>query len=98
MLKNMFKHFFVSFVAITYLGATPILFYQYMGMSRSWPGVFIRTIYDHAGDWWLDVNWFSPVIGIILLVNAALAATYAMKKRCDHLGYRESRVESKAGF
>ncbi|WP_027722084.1 hypothetical protein [Maridesulfovibrio zosterae] len=98
MLKNILRHFFVSFGAITYLGATPVLLYQYMGMSRDWPGIFISVIYDQAGDWWLDINWSSPVIGIIILVNSLLAAIYSYKKRSDRLGYRESRVESSAGF
>lgn len=98
MYKNIFHHFFVGFGAITYLGGAAMFLYQYFGLMHDWPGVFLQVVHDAAGDWWLDIDWSSPVIWGTLGVTASLAACWAVYKRNDQLGYRESEVQSQHGF
>lgn len=98
MYKNMFRHFFVSFGAILYLGACPLLLYQYLGVVNGWPGVFLSVVRDASGDWWLDIDWHSDVILATLLLALLTSAAYAALRRHDYQEYREPGVQSQAGF
>ncbi len=98
MLKNMFRHFFVAFGAILYLGSCPLLLYQYLGVMRGWPGVFLSVVHDTSGDWWLDIDWASPTVWGMLGFTLLAAAGYAVLKRGDLGGYREAEVHSQPGF
>lgn len=98
MLKNMFRHFFVAFGACLYLGACPLFLYQYLGLMNDWPFVFLNIVYDASGDWWLDIQWYSPVIWSTLLLTALIAVVYAVCKRHDLGEYREPDIQSQPGF
>ncbi len=98
MFKNMFRHFFVGFGAMLYLGACPLFLYQYLGLINDWPYVFLSVIYDASSDWWLDINWYSPVIWSMLLLTALTSIAYAACKRHDRGEYRDPDVQSQPGF
>lgn len=98
MFKNMFRHFFVAFGATLYLGACPLLLYQYFGVMNDWPFVFLSVIHDASGDWWLDINWYSSVIWLSLLLTALISVVYAFFKRHDYQEYREPDIQSQPGF
>lgn len=98
MFKNMFRHFFVAFGAITYLLGAGMFLYQYLGVVNGWPGVFLSVVHDAAGDWWLDIDWTSPVIWTFVSCTAAMAAVYAVWKRDDQEGYRDPETQSQPGF
>ncbi len=98
MLKNMFRHFFVAMGALSYLVACPVLLWQYIGLMNGWPYIFLNVVYDASGDWWLDINWYSPVIWSMLLLNVLTAIIYAYCKRNDLGEYREPDVQSQPGF
>lgn len=98
MFKNMFRHFFVAFGALLYLAACPMFLYQYLGLMNDWPFVFLSVIHDASGDWWLDINWYSPVIWSTLLLTTLMAVVYAACKRNDYGEYREPDVQSQPGF
>lgn len=96
--RNMMRHAFVALGAMAYLGAVPLLLYQYFGMLMDWPGVFLHVVHDANGDWWLDADWNSPVpwasMGVVLLS----ALIYGMLRRKDDGHYREPDVTSQPGF
>jgi hypothetical protein len=98
LLKNMFHHFIVGLGAITYLTLGFTLLYQYIGAVNHWPGVFLSVIHEASGDWWLDVDWSSPVLLGTFLCTTAAAMVYATIKRNDFQGYRESDIPSQSGF
>jgi len=98
MLKNMLRHFFVGLGAITYLTLGFTLVYQYLGLMNGWPGIFLSVIHEASGDWWLDVDWSSPVLLGTFVATACMAAVYATIKRHDEGSYRDTEVESASGF
>lgn len=98
MLKNMFRHFFVGLGAITYLTFGFTLLYQYIGVTNDWPGVFLTVVHEPSGDWWLDMDWSSPVLLGTFCATTLGAALYAIWKRNDFIGYRESEIPSQHGF
>lgn len=97
-LRNFVRHTFVALGALAYLGAVPLLIYQYLGVLMDWPGVFLRVIRDASGDWWLDADWNSPVPWASLAVVAACAVTYGLVRRNDDGEYREPGITSQPGF
>jgi hypothetical protein len=98
MFINALRHFIVAFGALTYLMAMPLFLYQYLGLNYEWPGVFLNVVYDTSGDWWLDINWYSPVIWSTLIGSAVMSVAYAAYKRHDLGEYREPNVQSQPGF
>jgi NhaP-type Na+/H+ and K+/H+ antiporter len=97
-LKNMLRHFIVGLGAITYLTWGFALLYQYLGVINGWPGVFLRVVHESSGDWWLDVDWSSPVLVGTFVCTTLAALVYAIVRRNDYLGYRESQIPSQSGF
>ncbi|WP_247648347.1 hypothetical protein [Pseudodesulfovibrio sp. zrk46] len=97
-LRNMFRHFFVGLGAITYLTFGFTLVYQYIGLANDWPGVFLSVIHESSGDWWLDIDWASPVLVGTFCATTLAAALYAAWKRNDFVEYREPEVQSQSGF
>jgi hypothetical protein len=98
MLKNMCRHFFVAFGAVTYLTFALVFLYQYLGLMNGWPGVFLSVVYDASGDWWLDIDWHSRVIWTTLLLTCASSVAYAAYRRNDRGWYRNTEIQSQAGF
>lgn len=96
--KNMFRHFFVGLGAITYLTVGFTLLYQYLGVVYDWPGVFLTVIHEQSGDWWLDIDWTSPVLLGTFISTTLAAMVYAALKRNDYGEYREPDVPSQTGF
>jgi hypothetical protein len=96
--KNMFRHFIVGLGAITYLTWGFTLLYQYLGVVNGWPGVFLTVVREASGDWWLDVDWSSPVLVGTFACTTLAALVYAVVRRNDFLGYREAEIQSQSGF
>ncbi|SOB58731.1 conserved protein of unknown function [Pseudodesulfovibrio profundus] len=96
--KNMFRHFFVGLGAITYLTLGFTLLYQYLGVINDWPGVFLTVMREASGDWWLDIDWTSPVLLGTFCITTLLAGIYAAVKRNDFGEYREPDIQSQSGF
>ncbi len=97
-LKNMFHHFVVGLGAITYRTWGFALLYQYLGVINDWPGVFLTVVHEASGDWWLDVDWTSPVLLGTFLCTTLAAIVYAAVRRNDFIGYREPDIQSQSGF
>lgn len=96
--KNMFRHFFIGLGAVTYLTFGFTLIYQYLGVVNGWPGVFLTVMREASGDWWLDVDWSSPVLLGTFLCTTVAAMGYATYKRNDFRQYREPNIQSQSGF
>ncbi len=97
-LKNIFRHFFVGMGAITYLTFGFTLLYQYIGVVNDWPGVFLTVVHEASGDWWLDIDWSSPVLLGTFGVTTVGAMIYALWRRNDFIEYREPETLSQSGF
>ncbi|MGE4290574.1 MAG: hypothetical protein AB7E32_00065 [Desulfovibrio sp.] len=96
--RNWFRHFFVALGALFYLGTALMLLYQYLGLTQGWPGLFLNVIYDEAGDWWLDINWASPVLIGFFCALFLGAGLWGWIRREDRVAYREPVVRSQPGF
>lgn len=96
--KNMFRHFFVGLGAITYLTLGFTLIYQYLGVVYDWPGIFLTVVHEASGDWWMDIDWTSPVLLGTFCMTTISALIYATVRRNDFIDYREPEVQSQSGF
>lgn len=98
MARNWFRHFFVAAGALFYIGSMLMLLYQYLGLTQGWPGLFLSVIHDQAGDWWLDIDWTSPVLLGFFAAILLGAALYGWIRRRDFVAYREPVIQSQPGF
>lgn len=96
--RNWFRHFFVACGALFYIGSMVMLLYQYLGLTLGWPGLFLRVTHDAVGDWWLDIDWSSPVLAGFFCAVLLGAALWGWVRREDHVAYREPEARSQHGF
>lgn len=97
--KNWFRHFGWALWGGGYLSTGFMLVYQYLGMAfgDNWPGIFFSKDVRPDG-WWLSVDYTSPFLWSFFAAVIVAAALFATWKRTDFGSYRDSEVESQAGF